>query len=382
MAARSVAEFLPTAFDDLDLSAVGRLVADLPEETLFFERKLKLDPDSLARTCAAFANTEGGLLLVGVPDKSDELVGIDDQIGEVEVWVKDVLRPRILPLPAFRARRFRLNDDRWLLLVLVERSSATPHLLIRTGAIYVRNPGSNDPVPINDQGRLLDLFRRGERALDRAREAVFDALEENMEPAHLESSRGPKTLAVAATGLSERYESRLLHDPATESLLDAALPPQHSRFRDELSGVTWRQHDVTCHRVVRTDYPSTPDHLELVRATRSGVVIMRTAYYGVRDDDDEATITRDALREWLDRSIHAAAEILLDLGAHGDAIIAGRIPAPLTVLWPRAGARKLPQPGVILGRWMSLGADRTETARVIDLIEAEVARATGVAPEL
>src|SRR5207249_1110110 len=52
-----------------------------------------------SKSCAAFANTAGGLLLVGVADGSDELVGTEQESAEAQVWVKDVLRGHLLPLP-------------------------------------------------------------------------------------------------------------------------------------------------------------------------------------------------------------------------------------------------------------------------------------------
>jgi Putative DNA-binding domain len=131
--------------------------------------------DKLAKSCAAFANTLGGLLIVGVTD-AGELAGCERPVGEVQVWLKDMLRPRVTPLPPFRARWVPLDGtDRGLPLVLVERSSTTPHLLINLGAIYVRNPGSSDPVPIHDGRILADLVARqrqeertgGDEPLDR-----------------------------------------------------------------------------------------------------------------------------------------------------------------------------------------------------------------------
>jgi predicted HTH transcriptional regulator len=77
-------------FDELTLDDVTQIVADVGEqrETLFFERKARIQPDALAKTSAAFANTMGGLLVVGVADKNDDLKGIDDPPGEPQVWVK------------------------------------------------------------------------------------------------------------------------------------------------------------------------------------------------------------------------------------------------------------------------------------------------------
>jgi len=164
--ARNVSELLPRPFAELALGDVSQILANVGEEreTLFFERKASVTGKTLAKACAPFANTYGGLLVIGVGDEDDTLVGVPSIAAEAQLWVKDTLRGQVLPLPPFRARWLPMEGDRGILLVLVEESSTTPHLLTRSGAIYVRNPGASDPVPIGDQGRLLDLTARGERA--------------------------------------------------------------------------------------------------------------------------------------------------------------------------------------------------------------------------
>ena len=63
MALRSVAELLPAEFDELTLEHVPDLLVRAGEEreTIFFERKSSVSNESLAKACAAFANTLGGL---------------------------------------------------------------------------------------------------------------------------------------------------------------------------------------------------------------------------------------------------------------------------------------------------------------------------------
>lgn len=113
MPARSIAELLPRRFADLTLDDVRSILAAVGEEreSLFFERKAAITNRALAKACAAFANTLGGLLVVGVADENDELLGIDRPAGEVQLWVKDVLRSLVLPLPPFDARFLPLTGD-------------------------------------------------------------------------------------------------------------------------------------------------------------------------------------------------------------------------------------------------------------------------------
>jgi hypothetical protein len=81
--------------------------------------------------------------------------------------------------------------------VLVESSSTTPHLLIRKGAIYVRNPGSSDPVPIADQGLLFTLMERGEAARERARQEAVRISEGGEDLRYV--------LALAPTGWPDEF---------------------------------------------------------------------------------------------------------------------------------------------------------------------------------
>lgn len=72
MPARSVAELLRRPFDQLTLDDIRQLIVDVGDEgeTLYFERKRSISGQSLAKACAAFANTFGGLLVVGADDES------------------------------------------------------------------------------------------------------------------------------------------------------------------------------------------------------------------------------------------------------------------------------------------------------------------------
>src|SRR5713226_4495769 len=115
--ARSVTELLPRPFAELELADIEALVgvpAD-ERETLYLELKREATSDSarnkIAKSCAAFANTVGGLLIIGVEDDGT-ISGLDRPAGgEMQLWLKDVLQPRILPLPPFSARWLPLDAD-------------------------------------------------------------------------------------------------------------------------------------------------------------------------------------------------------------------------------------------------------------------------------
>lgn len=381
--ARSIAELLPKPFDQLDVEDVAKIVAGPVEEreSLVLELKAELRRDFVARSCAAFANTIGGLLVVGVPDDSDELRGIDDKIGEVQLWVKDVLRARVLPLPPFRARRLELGNGRWLLLVLVEESSTTPHLLTRQGAIYVRNPGSSDPRPLSDQGLMLDLLRRGERAREAAHRHAWDAAKSALSlPEYLQGPRRTVSLALGATGVSEGFEDRLLREPTGKESLAASLPggPRPTRAQDVEHD--WQQHSLTAYRAYPRD-PDRPDVVEIVHVDVAGVALFRSGFVGEVKEQFERFLERDDFVAWLRRSFNAGRALLSELGVHGDLHVVVTIEAPRQLVW-RAGSGGWPNLDypIWVELWTPLDLTDERVDAAITRIDEEIGRALGFAP--
>jgi Putative DNA-binding domain len=379
----SIAELLPKPFDQLDVDDVATLVAGAEDrESLVLELKAELGRDLVAKSCAAFANTIGGLLVVGVPDDSEEFRGIDDDVGEAQLWVKDVLRARVLPLPPFRARRLDLENGRWLLLVLVEESSTTPHLLTRQGAIYVRNPGSSDPRPLGDQGLLLDLLHRGERARElavgRAREVL--ALRHEL-PDYFQGPRRRLSLALASTGVSDWFEDRLLREPVGRECLAAAITEDKSP-RARAVEYEWQQHALTAYRAFPGELIR-PDRVEIVRVNRDGVALLRHGFVGEvsgMNEQFEHAIERDHLVRLLRRMSDAGRELLLDLGAHGELRLVVNIEAPRRIAWT-AGA---PWPDldrdISVELWTPLDLSEERVDDTMTRIEEEIGRALGFEP--
>ena len=302
MAARSVAELLLHPFADLELDDVEKMIAAVGEEreSLFFERKAEASPAALAKSCSAFANTMGGLLLVGIADQCDELIGIEQCSSEAQVWVKDILRGHILPLPPFRARFIELSSERSLLLVLVEESSTTPHLVTRNGAIYVRNPGASDPVPISDQRRLLDLLARGEHARDRAEERARSlAAEAPLETTHALERLLPLTLAVAPIGVADWFERDLLEDKAGEERLRQAHGEHNDHNQDYRHTTFWEQHSVAVVRTRIDPFPPDYKEIETLKVYRDGTLSFQHAYSRTPTYRDEAPLRAQTTRSCL-----------------------------------------------------------------------------------
>ena len=130
-------------------------------KTLEFKRDLS-SPDGVLRTLVAFANTAGGIVLIGVEDVTRRVRGVREVLDLEERLanlVSDSISPRLLPnleLLPFR--------DTHVLAVQVYPSSVRPHFLQREGlerGTYVR-VGSTNRRADKELIAELQRFKRGE----------------------------------------------------------------------------------------------------------------------------------------------------------------------------------------------------------------------------
>lgn len=107
-------------------------------KTLEFKRDLS-SPRNLLKTLVAFANTAGGRIIIGVADKTQEPVGIDNPLDEEERLcnlIADSISPRLVPNVEMTT-----VDGKTLLVIEVFPSNSRPHHLRAEGpetGVYVR----------------------------------------------------------------------------------------------------------------------------------------------------------------------------------------------------------------------------------------------------
>jgi hypothetical protein len=156
-----------TAPDDKDLYAAIEIFArmNLPQAERTQEGYL-LDfkaiwSDTALKAVAAFANTFGGILVLGISDKdgrADEIVGIPSQRHELKTRIASMIASNISPTPSYEIRDVAFPDGsgRHLCVVRVRKGNHL-HLLTKKGAdpVYVRN--ENESIPA-DSARLQALL--------------------------------------------------------------------------------------------------------------------------------------------------------------------------------------------------------------------------------
>ena len=130
-------------------------------KTLEFKRELS-SPEGVLKTIVAFANTAGGILLVGVEDRTRHVCGVSQPLDVEErlvSLVSDSIVPRLLPEVEVLPWR-----NTHVLGIQVHPSPGRPHHLKREGpsdGVYVRVGSSNrkaDPELLGE----LRRFARGE----------------------------------------------------------------------------------------------------------------------------------------------------------------------------------------------------------------------------
>ncbi|WP_241537205.1 helix-turn-helix domain-containing protein, partial [Synechococcus lacustris] len=115
-----------------------------PEGKTFECKRDLSSPLNLLKTLVAFANSAGGVVLIGVADASREVIGLQEPLQSEEQLcnlIADGIAPRLVPNVELVA-----HADLNLLLVEVFPSSQRPHHLIKQGpeqGVFVRLGSTN-----------------------------------------------------------------------------------------------------------------------------------------------------------------------------------------------------------------------------------------------
>jgi predicted HTH transcriptional regulator len=111
-------------------------------EGMFTEFKLKSNhPEKIVREVVAFANTQGGKLIIGIADNK-ELKGLKYP-DEDEYIISKSIEKYIFPAVSYTVARVRLENELEVLIYDIQESQIKPHFLIVDGTteerkVYVR----------------------------------------------------------------------------------------------------------------------------------------------------------------------------------------------------------------------------------------------------
>lgn len=234
---------------DLNLSVLRSVLADVDEpflrrlvaegETRAVERKLKPTGIVLGEAASSFANTLGGWILLGVEDHVLAGKSAADQPapqvegwsppGRVDVqdWVREQLRQQVDPIPPFAARMVDLAG-RSVGVVRVYESVNTPHVVRRTGAVYVRGQGGKEPATHAD---VAQLAAKGADAATRAIERLdllpgLDSSDRALPPLPTGSKSHIRRIRLRIAPLTTRpgFQDDVLATPFVNSFEEKIFP--------------------------------------------------------------------------------------------------------------------------------------------------------------
>jgi hypothetical protein len=148
-----------------EFTSMERPIDDRPREGYLLDYKEDVS-DRFLRSVAAFANTFGGLLIVGVTEKDgrpDTLAGVSVQ-GEWKTKIASMIAANLFPCPQFEIAECALPTDGGRKLSVV-RVRETPEicLLAKKGEphpVYVRIEDQSAPADASQLRALLDRKRK------------------------------------------------------------------------------------------------------------------------------------------------------------------------------------------------------------------------------
>src|SRR5579864_1999358 len=154
--------------DDLDkptnselFSAIEDFAKAQPNEGFRLDYKERWS-DSTLQDVAAFANTHGGLLLIGVAkDKRDiepRVVGVESDT-EYKTRIASSIASRISPIPSYQIFECHKPSEPKKKFCIVRVASGTfVHLIMMAGIapIYVRNEDESRPADASQVRRLIE----------------------------------------------------------------------------------------------------------------------------------------------------------------------------------------------------------------------------------
>lgn len=153
---------------DLILSADkadrARLVCESPEDQWFERKSARIDAKTLSKALIAFANAEGGTIVVGVSEGSIEGVGQSTNINDLrQAWI-DLTHPPVKCTYSEVECTGDDGDDEYLLVVQIEPSERVHE-----------NTAGETFLRVGDESRKLNYVQRQELEFDKG-QAQFDSM--------------------------------------------------------------------------------------------------------------------------------------------------------------------------------------------------------------
>ena len=127
-------------------------------EATEYDKKLSLEvkkPKSWCKSVSAFANTLGGALIFGISD-DERMVGLEDPNTNAEK-ISEIIKTRLDPIPEFRLRFERTEDEKVLIILDIFKGEETPYYYSGDGVLeaYIRVGNESVKATATELKRLV-----------------------------------------------------------------------------------------------------------------------------------------------------------------------------------------------------------------------------------
>ena len=142
----------------MGLKEIQQLVNQGEGQHLEFKKKAN-HPDKIMKEVVAFANTDGGRLLIGVDDDGTPsgTRSIEGEVFIVEKAIKELTRPQV----SYNMEIFKINEKKGIALFEIPESSRKPHFVkenanTRFGTAFVRR----DDESLQASKEMREILKR------------------------------------------------------------------------------------------------------------------------------------------------------------------------------------------------------------------------------
>lgn len=143
-------------FKDITFEDIKTLIDDNPKEDLTLEFKEKLT-NNIMKNIASFANTEGGLIIIGIKENKIEhdfdIVGLDSEKNKnIGDSISQMIRDNIMPRPDIKTNMIETDqDNKFIFLIKVNRYTGMTHYFCKDNnknfnIMYFRYNGISTPL--------------------------------------------------------------------------------------------------------------------------------------------------------------------------------------------------------------------------------------------
>ena len=276
--------------DEISLDDVRNLVDAKERENINLEYKAEIrgsgnDKKELAKDISAFANSEGGYLIIGIEEEEGvpkTIRGTSKIIGrqKVEEWIENVLISNISQKVITNIKVLPLSErsDKVVVIIYVPVSPKKPHMVTCQGENRYYKRHQFQVLPANEM-EVRQMFESARQHLEEL--ATF------MKDRNLDDERGENfgrrpLVNSLVKDFAERQKGQGMSPPKESFVLFGICP----RWLEEKVNVATDDFEVWLNSKRRGYYPNeNVDLISLHRQIRAGSLVAKNLYPGIAGEE-------------------------------------------------------------------------------------------------